>query len=74
MSERPPEWSEETPPGEGPPVDGPGAGPEEAAGEETYALSTELIYAVEDALEAGETAKVSELLQPFYPSDLAVLL
>ena len=70
MSERPPEWSEETPPDAGSPE----TGSDETAGEETYALSSELIYAVEDALEAGETVEVSALLQPLHPADVADLL
>ena len=65
MSERPPEGAEREP---GAPRSG------EAAGEKTYALSTELIYALEDALEAGDAAKVSQVMGPLHPADAADLL
>ena len=47
---------------------------EPSGGEENYGLADELIYAVGDALEAEDAARVKELLEPLHVADLADLL
>ena len=59
LSQVPPEPTEEFPPEEAVPS------------EEDVGLADELIYAVEDALEAGDAARAEELLTPLHVADLA---
>ena len=62
LSQVPPEPTEEFPPEEAVPS------------EEDVGLADELVYAVEDALEAGDAARVTELLAPLHVADLADLI